>query len=207
MWCSLRQSDILDLERSHRLCLKTIQGVSRSTRTCVALSLIGATSLEYEVKRKGILFGQLRRIDTFFAVKRLFLYRLASKLIFHDTKYGFVHDVCQLLSKHEHEHLMVDFMNTGNFPTKQSWKSVLTPRIRHLANRDIISEIGQEGLQLFLTFHPQVKPNMFWNISKKLPRVLNSCKSVMYTEAVCSACGVFTQNYASHCLLSCHANN
>ena len=217
LWCSLRQSDILALERSHRLCLKTIQGVSRSTRTCVALSLIGSTSLEYEVqKRKGILFGQLCRLDTFFAVKRLFLYRLASKLIFNDTKYGFVHDVCQLLSKHELEHLIVDFMNTGNFPTKQTWKSVLTPRIRDQANRDILTEIGQEGLQLFLTFHPQVKPNMFWDISKKRPRMLSACKSVIrliaiyfsrYTEAVCSACGVFAQNYASHCLLSCHANN
>ena len=26
-------------------------------------------------------------------------------------------------------------------------------------------------------------------------------------RSACSACGVFTQNYASHCLLSCHANN
>ena len=55
---------------------------------------------------------------------------------------------------------------------------------------------------------------MFWDTSKKLPRMLSSCKSVIrliaiyfgrYTEAVCSACGVFTQNDASsHCLLSCH---
>ena len=98
-------ADILVPERSHRLCLKTIQCVGRSTRTCVALSLIGATSLDYEVqKRKGILFGQLCRLDTFYAAKRIFLYRLVSKLIFNDTKYGFVRDVCQLLSKHELKH-------------------------------------------------------------------------------------------------------
>ena len=62
--------------------LKTIQGVSRYTRTCVALSLIGVTSLEVQIhKGEGIIFGQLDRLDTYFAVKQPFLYRLTSKFL------------------------------------------------------------------------------------------------------------------------------
>ena len=112
------------------------RGVSRSTRTCVATSFIGATSLEVEIrKRKGILFGQLCRLDTYFAVKQLFLYGLTSKFIFNDAEYGFVYDVYQLFSKHVLSH-MVDSVNTGNFLSKQSSNLKLknkrssTPRYR-----------------------------------------------------------------------------
>ena len=57
---------------------------------------------------------------------------------------------------------------------------------------------------------------MFWNISRKYPRMLNACRSVIklvakyfgrFSEAVCSACGTFSVNFVSHCLFLCHANN
>lgn len=51
------QTDILLLERSHRLCLKTIQEIDRKTRTRVALGLIGSSDLKYEIeKRKATFF-------------------------------------------------------------------------------------------------------------------------------------------------------
>ena len=39
---------------------------------------------------------------------------------------------------------MVDFVNTGNFPSKQSWKTMLNSKIRDQAHQDIVSEITQE---------------------------------------------------------------
>ena len=79
LWSNLSQNDIMLLERSHRLCIKTMQNMDRNTRTCVALSSIGIMSLNYMiVKRKLTLFGQLCRLDTSYAAKRLFLYRLSS---------------------------------------------------------------------------------------------------------------------------------
>ena len=50
---------------------------------------------------------------------------------------------------------------------------------------------------------------MFWNISRKYPSMLNTCRSVIkliatyssrFSEAVCSACGTFSVKYVSHCL-------
>ena len=70
-------------------------------------------------------------------------------------------------------------------------------------------------LQLFLTFHQQVKSCMFWDISRKQPRMLSARRSVIrlialhfsrFSETVCSECGMFVVNYVSHCLLWCHAN-
>ena len=216
LWCDIRQSDILALERSHRLCLKTIQGIGRNTRTCVALSLIGAVALQYEIeKRKFILFGQLCRLDNSFAVKRLFIYRLTSKYLFNDIDQGFMFDIFQCLTKYNLKHIVEDFVNSGSFPSKYSWKSILSSKIRVYANQDFVSQAAEHELQLFLTFHQQVEPSMFWNISRKYPRMLNACRSVIkltakyfsrFSEAVCSACGTFSVNYVSHCLFLCHAN-
>ncbi|MEW8547363.1 MAG: reverse transcriptase family protein, partial [Candidatus Thiodiazotropha sp.] len=45
LWSSMSQTDILLLERSHRLCLKTLQDIDKKTRTRVALGLIGSFDL------------------------------------------------------------------------------------------------------------------------------------------------------------------
>ena len=44
---------------------------------------------------------------------------------------------------------------------------------------DFVSQITDESLQLFLTFHQQMKPCIFWDISKKHPRMLSACRSVI----------------------------
>ena len=52
LWSKMSQTDILLLERSHRLCIKTMQNMDRNTRTCVALSLFGASSLNYVIHKR-----------------------------------------------------------------------------------------------------------------------------------------------------------
>ena len=94
LWSNLSQNDIMLLERSHRLCIKTMQNMDLNTRTCVALSSIGIMSLNYmTVKRKLTLFGQLCRLDTSYAAKRLFLYRLSSHYLYNSIEFGFIPDI------------------------------------------------------------------------------------------------------------------
>ena len=93
--------------------------MDRRTITCVALSLLGASSLIFEIhKRKLTLFGQLCRLDTFYAAKRLFLYRLTSQYLFGNITYGFIYDISQLLKDYEFEYVLTDFMNSGRFLSK-----------------------------------------------------------------------------------------
>ena len=71
--------------------MKSMQGLDRYTRSCVALSLIGSCPIEQEIrKKKMILFGQLSRLDPYYTVKRLFMYRVVSMHYFNDITYGFV---------------------------------------------------------------------------------------------------------------------
>lgn len=77
----------------------------------------------------------------------------------------------------------------------------------------LMSQVMDDGLNLFLTFHPQVKPLLFWDFSKKQSRLLGACRSVMrpiakyfsmFSEAVYTTCGILSGNYVAHCLLCCH---
>ena len=51
-WHNMTHDEVLMLERSHRLCVKSMQGLDRYTRSCVALSLIGSCPLEQEIRKK-----------------------------------------------------------------------------------------------------------------------------------------------------------
>ena len=127
-----------------------------------------------------------------------------------------MYDIFQFFTKYNLEHLIVDFVNNGNCPSRHLWKRTLNSKIKDQAHQDVLSQITDEGLQLLLTFHQQVKSRMFWDISKNHPRMLSACRSVIrlialhfsrFTEAVCSSYGMFAVNFVSHCLLWCHANN
>ena len=135
---------------------------NRQEHENVALSLIGAVALQYEIeKRKFILFGQLCRLDNSFAVKKLFIYRVTSKYLFNDIDQGFMSDIFQCLTKYNLTHIVDDFVNSGSFPSKYSWKSILSSKIRVYANQDFVSQAAEHEIQLFLTFHQQMEPSMF----------------------------------------------
>ena len=148
-WSNLSQTYILLLERSHRLCIKTMQNMDRNTRTCAALSLFGTSNLNYVIhKRKLTLFGQPCRRDTFYAAKRLFLYRITSQYLYEDIECGFISDIFQMLKDYDLEHMLADFMNSGNFLSKYSWKRLIHMKMKSCASTS-------EGLELFLVIQPE----------------------------------------------------
>ena len=59
LWCNLSQSDSLLSERSHRLCIKSMQNMDTNTKTCVALSLFGTSSLKYVIHNSGNVVGSI----------------------------------------------------------------------------------------------------------------------------------------------------
>ena len=59
-WFSLTINNILQLERVHRFCIEYMQGLSTTTGTDAALSLLGPFSIESEVD-----FKKLNLLDSF----------------------------------------------------------------------------------------------------------------------------------------------
>ena len=55
-WLNSSGTTMTLLERSHRLCLKTIQNIDRCTKTSVAFGLKGSTNLQYEIVNLKLTF-------------------------------------------------------------------------------------------------------------------------------------------------------
>ena len=73
IWYNLTASDILYLERSHRFCLKYMQGITKRTRTDIARGLLKCYALASEIdKRKLTLFGQFCRLPVHSRAKDIF---------------------------------------------------------------------------------------------------------------------------------------
>ncbi len=79
LWNDLNTNELLFLERSHRYCVKLLQGLPRRTNTDVCNSLIGIHSLESVIDRNKLrFFGQLCMLPGTKLVKIVFLNRLTS---------------------------------------------------------------------------------------------------------------------------------
>ena len=77
LWHDINRTQVVKLERSHKFCIKYIQCIDRSTRSDIALSLLGCRSLESEMNFKKLtLLGKLCRLSTDFLAKDIFNNRL-----------------------------------------------------------------------------------------------------------------------------------
>ena len=212
-WHNMTHDEVLMLERSHRLCVKSMQGLDRYTRSCVALSLIGSCPLEQEIrKKKMILFGQLSRLDPYYTFKRLFMYRVVSMHYFNDITYGFVLDALNIIAGLDLNHVMTEFINIGIFPSKYSWKALIRSKLCGQRDLDFESEVAENQLDRFIRLHPDIKPNYFWELSKRNLNLLPCCRSVIqligilfncFPRSICPACGDEIDNIVEHVVLRC----
>ena len=123
-----------------------MQNMDRNTRTCVALSSLGIMSLNYTIlKRKLTLFGQLCRLDTSYAAKRLFLYRLSSHYLYNSIEFGFIPDIYKLIREYDLENVLMDYMSSGVFMSKYSWKKLTNMKLKVYSDSDVIGQALSDG--------------------------------------------------------------
>ena len=95
---TLTKQEKLNLERAHRLCVKSFQGMAVRARTDIALSMIGSLPINAEIEIKKLtLLGQLCRLKTTSAVKRFFVYRWFQFKLNNAVATGFCPDIYNIL--------------------------------------------------------------------------------------------------------------
>ena len=197
-------------------CIKTMQGIDQRTRSCVALKLLQVLeipNLESEImKKKCTLFGQICRLDPYYTVKRIFLHSLTSHYFFNDVKYGFIVDTLRIITDLGLEGCIVNFLNTGVFPSKYVWKKQVRSKLETMTSANVLSELHLENFDRFPSFNSAWKSSLFWWLCRRKPHLLAACKSVVkaislffnrYSRSVCSACGAEVDSYVNHRVLWC----
>ena len=190
-----------------------MQNFPLRTRSDVVLGILGLSSIHLYVEQcKLRFFGALCNIKTNCTSKQLFLLRLHQKhLGVNNAKKGFINDIWDSLHKYHFHDILLDFLNTGKYPSKLSWKYLVK-------NVLLCQESDEWRLRLdssvefrrFKIIHPDMVPAVIWSFSKRYPNFNRTCKTVAKMwivpptcELLCALCKGTFQDAVAHCLLDC----
>jgi hypothetical protein len=215
---SLSQSQLLTLEKSHRLCLKRIQGLPISASNEIALGALGVYSIESIIDTKKLLFfGQLCRLPAKYLAKRLFIHRLLRFLTLDLQTQGFIPDIYRLVVKYNLKMCLDQFLITGNFPSKQIWNRQVTNNIiNYHYNERKRKIIENMDIDIFENFFDRSNNCILWELRKNCNNSSWLCKTALssmcrvyakynYPE-VCSKCKLLSNNIILHKVHHCTIN-
>lgn len=216
LWSNLLQKDIEQLEVAHRFCLKVIQSLPKLARTDVILSALGMLPIEAEIdKRKLIFFGQLCRLDTDITITRMFLNRICDYNDHPSKVIGFIPDIYSICNKYDLMHIILTYCNTGVFPSKFAWKTVVNKAIK-LKQTSLLQERVTSDVTLcdYCMIQPlsEVKACIFWQFSRtnkeklKLAQAAVKFTVLLFSKPYickCRKCNNYTDNIAMHLSLEC----
>lgn len=127
MWGTLTSTKWVMLERIQFYICKSMQGLPRRIRSDICLSLINWFSLESYVDEKKLIFGRICNLPSYAISFRILIHRIS------DLKYnknnhpnlGFTSDIVQILKKYNLLEYLVNFYDTGLFPSPTMWKRIV----------------------------------------------------------------------------------
>ncbi|CAG2253602.1 MIZ1 [Mytilus edulis] len=212
LWNNLTQTELTMLERSHRFVCKIIQGLPKRTRSDKCTSLLGWFSVESIINRCKL--GRLCRLKSSALPKRRMISRLMEfkhKCV--PEQLGFIPDIYKAAEKYNITDYIVNFANTGSFPSKKLWSVIVNQNINASEETWWSYRISCDNdFYMFRHIHSAIKPHKAWTIAKQFPElrvsakyVIDLCSIVRYEDEhlLCDKCGKFFLNIVEHLLVSC----
>ena len=72
-------------------------------------------------------------------------------------------------------HMVLDFISLGQFPGEYSLKIITNGLLTEQRDLQFFSEIAENRLDRLLRFHPSIRSNYFWELSRKHLGLLPAC--------------------------------
>ena len=217
-WSTMSASDILQLERAHRFCVKFIKNLPIYTRTDIALSALGIPSIESEIDYKKLqFFAQLCRLPCRYVAKQIFVNRLIRYLSNDRQTQGFISDIYRLLCKYHLLAYLDSYVETSYFPSKYTWKQILKRNIyehEHVRMSLRLSSF-MEDVHIIHVFNI-CKPCRIWRICRERPELKSQCQTCITVLAklfsfsrpeICDKCNNIVENLVEHKINYCLKNN
>ena len=180
LWTNLTDSDLLILERAHRFCLKRMQGFNRTTRTPIALSMIGCHSMQGLLDERCLLFfNQLSKMSVDSVPLQVFAFRYRSLLDRNDSSrssLGYVQYLSKTLSKYHLHNILEQFMSDGSYtlprmPPGESFKSLIKKSILNHENSLFLEDCFKNDLERTLRIEKSLDyPSLVWLAAREYPQ-------------------------------------
>jgi hypothetical protein len=138
LWSSITHTDIMQLERSHRFCIKNMLSFPNGTSTEFALSAIDAVPIDIIVEhRKLKLLGQLCRLSDVYLAKHILNSRLVCYLNYDKKTSGLFPTICAILLKYGLYDVINTYIREGTFPSKIAWERILNQQVLSLGRVNV----------------------------------------------------------------------
>ena len=213
-WSNMTESDVLNMERAHRFCIKFMQGLHRRTRTDIALSIISIYSIESEIDfRKLILFGQLCRLNFEHWLRVVFLNRLCTYSMNGSKQTGFIPDIVSILGKYCLLDVFTAYKRDGVFPSRLTWNRRVRKKIQEREEYLWHSQTLQPEFSRFKRIHCNYTIHFAWTLSKNYPKLTSAARSLIQMTSfltidadnarLCYRCNMNYVNIIDHCISEC----
>ena len=221
LWGSVSASHLLTVERAQRFCVKFLQGLRRTTRTDMCLSLIGLPRLSAFIDRCKLNFLRLLCVQHDSAIsKQVFLRRVSQLMDFPglflvDSKSP-VADFKTVLLRYNLFDCLPQFSESGIFPGKTAWKLQCTNAIVESEELAFIERTSEDpDFDRFREVHSDCfSPSISWHTAKLIPHslrlfrhlicVLTSPDTLVSSSLVlCEHCGALFRDYLVHYVAVC----
>ena len=149
-------------------------------------------------------------------MKEIFVYRIIHYIDNPSSVTGFFPDIHRILGKYGFEGFMYSFASTGKFPSKQSWKTLVSRNIEIIESIKFQCAIANEqSLNGIDIIHGEGIPCLIWEFSKDNREHTNRSITVMNLlsrlfgfsyNKMCTLCGSQTDSIAVHLIMYCRNN-
>jgi len=201
------------LEKIQRYFARRVQGFPQRSPIGSTISCLGMISMEARIdKQKLVFLGRMCRTSANLIAKKVFLWTVGN-LIFdpHHSYNSFIYDISTVLKKYDLEDYLNDFIFTGKFPDKISWKNLIGTRIQVFEERkhERCIRNPSEGLRRFLKINPGLKMHHLWKVaytdsSRKMEYgTLIRIGGMQARPGLCPLCGKLSQDRILHISMNC----
>lgn len=215
LWNAITQEEVRRLNTlQHGVC-KVILNLPKQTRSDMCEQLLNLTPIMAEIDaRKLLFFGRLCLMDPRCLTKQIFILRLFSYLSnLTPTQQGFIPDILSILQKYNFTHHFCDWLHSGSFPSKHSWKTIVRSTVNSLFYQQRYARTSTDpDFRIFNLVFQCSNPHTIWSYADDTNEILRlkfTCKLLVSTAdscvlQMCSLCGSYFTNLFSHAACSCY---
>ena len=208
------------LEKTHRFCLKRMQGFKTATRTNMVTAMLGTLDIQCEIEKRKLMFLQrICSLDKDTQARQVLIFQLHAFMINNCTfKHGFVPDIVKILTKYNLDSYLHTFLQEGIFPEKKPWRAITRNALWTVQNNCWLSNVQvDEDFQRFRNIftHGISIPSKIWIAAKYYPHSYHKLAQLAaltvkvperdYQFRLCERCGTMYTDSAVHLFCSCLA--
>ena len=215
LWTNFTEGQLHQLDVMQRFCLKVCQGLTRSTRTDMAHSLLGIPRISAFIERSTLQFWRrLCLLNNNTLCKKVFCQRL-SQYIFagRQKSSGIIGRFFDIADSLQLVDTLVEYFESEAIPAKDSWSKRVTEA---LLQREKVAYntrvIADPDFSRFARVHPDCfVPSILWVAAQQIPNSLGvfyNSVTLLTTPSenvdfLCDGCGQLSEDKLEHRVVSC----